>query len=219
MGLATGALTAFYALRAVFLTFHGESRLTWEAERHVHEPPSSMALPLGLLAALAALGGYLGLPHILGGSDALGSFLAPVFLDQANTALETQAPGNELGLMGLAVLAAFLGMGLAWYFYLARPEAPGALARRLGGLYALLANKYYVDEIYGGLVVQPLVALARFLGQRFEVTVIDGVVNGVGRTVAASGAWLRRLQTGFVRNYALAIFLGAVIVLGYFLFR
>ncbi|MBI5956715.1 MAG: NADH-quinone oxidoreductase subunit L [Chloroflexi bacterium] len=219
MGLATGALTAFYALRAVFLTFHGESRLTWEAERHVHEPPSSMALPLGLLAALAALGGYLGLPHILGGSDALGSFLAPVFLDQANTALETQAPGNELGLMGLAVLAAFLGMGLAWYFYLARPEAPGALARRLGGLYALLANKYYVDEIYGGLVVQPLVALARFLGQRFEVTVIDGVVNGVGRTVAASGAWLRRLQTGFVRNYALSIFLGAVIVLGYFLFR
>jgi NADH-quinone oxidoreductase subunit L len=216
IGLVTAALTAFYALRAVFLTFHGEPRLTAEAEGHIHEPPSNMALPMVLLAAL---GGYLGLPGILGGSDAFGSFLAPVFRGEAMTAVETQAPGNELGLTGLAVLAAFLGMGLAWYFYLARPQAPAAVARRLGGLYALLANKYYVDEIYGGLVVQPFLALARFLGQGFEVTVIDGVVNGVGRTVAASGAWLRRLQTGFVRNYALSIFLGAVIVLGYFIFR
>ena len=122
--------------------------------------------------------------------------------------------------MGLSTLVAFCGIGLATFMFLKRPDVAETMAVQFKPIHRLLLNKYYVDELYDATIVQPVQAVSReALWRGVDVGVIDGAVNGVGAIVGASSGVLRRLQTGSVRAYAGSLFIGVVLMLGYYLWR
>ena len=126
----------------------------------------------------------------------------------------------ELTLMVVSSAIALAGIAIAAFIWLKRREIAGAMARNYPGLHRLLLNKYYVDEVYESMVVQPIrVGSQDALWRGVDVRVIDGAVNGAGAVVAGSSAVLRRLQTGSVRAYASSMFIGVVVILGYYLWR
>ena len=123
-------------------------------------------------------------------------------------------------LMGISSGVAIAGILIAVYFWLRNPGAAAAMASRLRPIYTLLYNKYYVDELYDTLLVQPIKQLSiKGLWRGADAILIDGAVNGVGTVVHTTSTALRRLQTGSVRTYAAAIFVGVVLMLGYYLVR
>jgi NADH-quinone oxidoreductase subunit L len=219
----------------MFLTFFGRELLDAASSHHVHESPPVMLAPLTILAALSALGGYIGLPRILGGGAWFGRFLAPsVGAHEAHL-----AAGTELFLMAASAAIALAGIGAAYLVYVRKEGAPTRrLAERLPGAYRLVAGKYFVDEAYEKVFVGGALALGRVaawfdaevvdglvngtaalargvsrLAIGFDGGIIDGAVNGVGRAFGAFSRALRRLQTGFVYNYALAVVFGLVVIL------
>jgi NADH-quinone oxidoreductase subunit L len=217
VGALAAGLTAFYIFRLIYLTFHGESRLDPEVARHVHESPRVMTIPLMLLAVLSLVGGWVGIPHLF---TPLDEFLEPVF--SRYTHLEIVPPdlsfGLELSFMGISVAIALLGIGVAYLMYLKNPALPGILAARFAGLYRLLYNKYYIDEIYNALIVRPIAVMSDLLFWRvIDMRLVDGAVNGVAALFGAIGQYLRRLQTGAVQAYALSLLLGAVVLIFYYL--
>ena len=246
IGFVTAGMTAFYMFRLVFLTFYGESRVPPEVEHHIHESPRSMTVPLILLALLSIVGGWIGWPESLGGSDHFAKFLDPVIARHAEVIAavpEATQYTTELELMAVSVLVALIGIGLAWYFYLRKPAIPEALAEKSGGLYELVYNKYYIDQLYDAMFVNRAKDLGTTLGA-FDVDVIDGLgVNGAGWVTRATSSismlwdkwiidgllnltarlvWIfsypvRMLQSGRVSNYALLIVLGVLLFLGYYL--
>jgi NADH-quinone oxidoreductase subunit L len=225
IGLVTSLLTAIYMFRLVFLAFHGDPQPVApehpeeeEPAAHLHDAPPAMAFALVVLAAGSVVAGYAGLPPLLGGGDWFGRFLEPSF--QVEAAHETGAAGAELPLMILSSGVALAGIGIAIYFFLRHRAAAAALAARFAGLYRVLLNKYYVDEIYDAAIVQPIRILSTDgLWKIVDVRVIDGSVNGVGRIVTGWSEILRRAQTGSVRAYAASLFFGVVAILGYYLWR
>jgi len=171
-----------------------------------------MALALIVLAVGSVFAGYLG----LGGR--FEHFLEPSFAPQ--TVHEVADTSAEMTLMILSVVAALGGIAVATYFFLKNRRAADALAARFAGVYRVLLNKYYVDEIYDAAVVQPIrIASEDGLWKVVDVRIIDGAVNGVAETVGASGELFRRLQSGSVRTYAASLLLGVVFILGYYLWR
>ncbi|MBI5167713.1 MAG: NADH-quinone oxidoreductase subunit L [candidate division NC10 bacterium] len=220
LGVATAALTAFYMFRVLFLTFLGESRVDPHLRHHIHESPPIMTVPLMILAFLSIVGGYLGVPEVLGGANRFQEFLAPVFEVGHAKAIPSPhgAVGLELGLMGVSVAAALVGIGVAYRFYIQDPSLPHRLAERFQRAYTALLNKYYVDEIYETLIVNPFKRGSVFLWEGFDVKVVDGSVNGVAYLVEWGGSLLRKVQTGYVFNYVLAILAGAVAIVGYMAF-
>ena len=200
-----------------------------------------MAIALIILAIGSVAAGYIGLPHALGGHNALHAWLEPSFSvaapgedavprepgeagaqNEAVAAEEASAEETALErtLMGASTAIAFLGIGIATFIWFRRREIAASLARTFAPVYRLLLNKYYVDEIYDATIVQPIHVVSREgLWRGFDVRVIDGAVNGTGVIVSASAAALRRLQTGSVRAYAGSLVVGVVVVLGYYLWR
>jgi NADH-quinone oxidoreductase subunit L len=210
IGIVTAFLTAFYSFRAVFLTFWGPSRV--DKGVHIHESPRVMTTPLTILAVLAIVGGLIGIPHL----SAVEGFLEPVFAHHE----AAHASGIlEWALMALSAIVAILAIILAQYMYLVNPGLPNRLSQRYASLYKLLSNKYYVDEIYMAGIVNPMRNLAGFLSQTFDAGVIDGAVNGLAAFFGRTGQESRKLQTGYVRNYSLAMLVGVVVVLGYLILR
>jgi NADH-quinone oxidoreductase subunit L len=206
LGVITAALTSFYMFRLLFLAFHGANREP-QAFGHAHEAPPVMWLPLVLLAVGAALSGLLGVPAFLGGSDRFGRLLGPVVGEPAHHL----AHSTELMLTLIAIGAGGAGLVLAWLRYLKRCEP--LAGEEQGALRRLLIHKYYVDELYELLFVRATFRLARDLWRGFDVVVIDGGVNGIGRVLAAGGRALGRLQTGEVPAYITVLLLGAVLLL------
>ena len=213
VGLVTALMTAFYMSRLVFLTFFGKSRMTHEVEHHVHEAPNSMTVPLMILAGLSVVGGWVGWPAALGGSNPFEHFLEPVFGSHAAEHPHWQ----EWTLMALSIGVALAGIGLAYQFYLKHPELPGQFARRFAGLYQVVYNKYYVDEIYDTTLIRPIEAVSREgLWKILDIGVIDGILHSIGDVVTEAGRLARYLQAGFVRGYAAIILTGALILIGLF---
>ncbi len=230
-------MTAFYMFRALFMTFFGESRVDHHVAHHIHESPRVMTIPLMVLAFLSIVGGYVGIPHVLGGANHIHEFLAPVVgggaepvKTQAMFSLisEAWAAGGgagghsatlELFLMALSVVIALIGIGIAYYLYLKNPHLPKALAERWKGLYALVSNKYYVDEIYQVLFVNSLKKLATGLWKGFDEFVIDGTINGTAYFIGWLSGVMRKMQTGLVQNYAFSIIIGSVILVVYYIMR
>jgi NADH-quinone oxidoreductase subunit L len=216
VGVAAAALTSFYMFRLLFMTFFGDCRADEHTKHHLHESPRSMTVPLIVLAVLSAVGGYMGLPqHWLWGNP-FGAFLEPVF--GAHEAAHVSA-SLEMALMATSVAVALGGLVAAYVLYVARPDLPRVLAEGAPRIYALISNKYYVDEAYEALFVRPTVRLANWLWQVWDVAVIDGVVNGTAEAVGANSTLWRRLQTGNVQSYAVSMLVGAVLILGYFALR
>ncbi len=190
---------------------------------HIHDAPPSMAFALIVLAIGSVAAGYVGVPHALGGSNMIETFLHPSFLAPGAPHEAAAVHGDvntERLTMALSVALAFAGIGLAWYFWLRNRAAADNMARSFGGVHRLLLNKYYVDEIYDAAIVQPIKLLSTGgLWKGVDAGVIDGAVNGVGMTVRSGSGVLRRLQTGSIRTYAASLFLGAVMILGYYLWQ
>jgi NADH-quinone oxidoreductase subunit L len=234
MAAITSLLTATYMFRLVFLTFHGEARheaAHGHALHQAHDAPPAMALALIVLAVGSAVAGYVGVPHALGGRNAIAEWLAPSFQppSTAEVAGGLQASGEEglaedvgleLSLMTISSAIAIGGIALAAFVWLRRREIADAMARRFQGVYRMLLNKYYVDELYDAVVVKPVNVVSREgLWRGFDVAVIDGAVNGTASLVAGSSAVLRRLQSGSVRAYAGSMFIGVIVILGFYLWR
>ncbi len=199
VGLVVAFLTAFYTGRLFCLAFFGQCRASHEVQHHLHESPAVMTMPLIVLAVLAAVGGAMNVPAVL----------APVI----GHVHEPEAP---LQFKLLATALAVGGLGLAYLSYVVRPALPDTVARRLGGLYALVRDKFRVDELYDALVVRPLFALAGVGARVVDPRVIDGAVNGAATLVGATSALWRQMQTGNVQHYALSFLLGVLVLLGYY---
>jgi len=214
LGTLAAVLTAFYMFRLFFLVFLGEGK---EKTAKAHESPPFFTVPLVILAAGAAVTGFLGVPGALGGSNRFEHWLAPVFGHGAHGAGHGGAAhashGAELGLMGLAVVIAVAGTLLAYLLYLRNKEIPSRLAERWPGAYKLVRDKFYVDEIYYVLVIHPIHKISRRLLWRFvDVRIVDGLVNGAGHLSRGASYVLRFVQTGQVQTYGF-ILLAALAVL------
>ncbi|PLX84302.1 MAG: NADH-quinone oxidoreductase subunit L [Desulfuromonas sp.] len=218
VGAVAAGMTAFYMFRLVFMTFFGEQRTDPRAKDHIPESPLTITIPLMVLGVLAVVGGYIGVPAILGGANHLHHFLEPVF-GHALELNHIEAHGShatEYGLMGISVGIGIVGIFIAWVMYIKNPEIPGKLATNFATLHRAIFNKWYIDEIYDALFVNPCKRFGTFLWKGFDVCVVDGVVNGVGRIVQAASAGMRATQTGFVHNYALAMVVGVVLIVGFY---
>jgi len=190
LGVLTAGMTAFYVFRAWFLAFTGKYR----GHAHPHESPLVMTGPLMILAVLSLGGGFINIPH----------WLEPLFPEK---------PENEM-LAWLSAGVGIVGILIAYLFYVVKPSLPESIANAAGGLYKLVYNKYFVDEIYDAAVVTPLLATSRVvLWKGVDAGVIDGTVNGVGHRSRGIGGILRLLQSGNIRSYAAWVVLGSVIVL------
>ncbi len=185
----------------------------------VHESPAVMWVPLAILAVLSFIGGWVGVPLVLGGHNEIEHFLGPVFNPVEHVAEHAISRGAEPILALISILAAFIGFYAAYVLYYRKPGTAAALAARFRPLYNLLDHKYWVDEIYGRLIVSPLLMLSRVvLGG-----LVDGViVQGTGATLAGGTrglGWLaRRMQSGNIRSYAGWLALGAAVVIAIVLF-
>jgi len=201
IGLITAFLTSFYMFRLLILTFFGKARYTHDDVHHVHESPASMLIPLVILGIGSVGGGLLNIPGFLGFES----------IDESGSSLHTFLMLDSIG-------AALLGLAVAWLLYVARPQLPARLAAGAESIYAILTNKYYIDEIYNAIVVWPLLVTSReFLWKFVDTILIDGTVNGVGHVIRASANGLRHMQTGYVRTYAAWILAGGVLVIAWFL--
>ncbi len=234
LGLAGAGMTAFYMFRLIFLTFYGKERVEPEAAHHLHESPNVMLRPLEILALLSIVGGYVGLPRVLGGGNWFGRFL------ESSTGLHElhMGAGTEILLMIVSVAVGLLGIYAAHAIYVRREGRPAArFAEKFHGLYRLVYRKYFVDEFYNGVIVRGILgigAVASWLDAHFidglvngaaafvrglsrisigfDTHVVDGTVNRVGTIHTRISAGLRRLQTGFIYNYALSIVIGIVVI-------
>ena len=217
LGFITAGMTAFYMFRLVNMTFFGESRVDHEVEHHIHESPSSMTVPLMILAALSVVGGWVGWPEALGGSDRFSKFLEPVMakhVEEGAEAAATQAASGasvEYLLMLASVLIACGGIWLAYRWYIQHPEVPDKIAAASPFLYKLIYNKYYVDQLYDAMFVNRMKDLALTLGS-FDVNFINGLgVDGSGwltrLTSSISGIWDSWIVDGLVNLAARIVWL------------
>lgn len=209
MGTLVAALTAFYSFRIIFLAFHGKFRGTHEQEHHLHESPASMTIPLLLLAVGAVSAGWIGISETMGGGNFIGSFFSPVL---GHPHVHAGAE-EEWMVMGISIACAVGGILVAWVFYSLKPEIPKKLAASYKGIYNVLWNKYYVDELYNAIIVKPAMWLAgSILVPVTDGTIIEGIVNGVPKMIAGFGERLRKLQSGYVQHYALSMAVGLFIL-------
>jgi NADH-quinone oxidoreductase subunit L len=230
-------MTAFYMFRALFMTFFGKSRVDEHVKHHIHESPKIMTVPLIILAFLSIVGGYVGVPHVLNGANHIHEFLAPVLGGGAESAKahagvtfvsQAWASGGGSGghsatleyiMMAISVVIAFIGIGIAYVFYVKNPALPKLAAEKLKGLYKLVLNKYYVDELYEVLFIKSLKGLGTGLWRGFDEFIIDGTVNGIAYLIGWISGVMRRMQTGLVQNYAFSMIIGGVILAGYYIVR
>jgi len=206
--LLTSGLTGVYMFRALFLTFHGDAAPEQARLLDPHGPNVSPALsvPVVILAVLAAVAGvaYAG----------FAGWLHPTLTRWGGHPFEEGSPFSALGL--LTALVGLTGIGIAWLFYVRDRSLPRRLSRAVPGVEEMLRNGYYVDAFYGQLLVIPGRVLAMAAAGPIDNWVIDGIlVRGVVALVRWGGLWLRGVQTGFVRNYALAILAGVIVIVGY----
>jgi NADH-quinone oxidoreductase subunit L len=223
VGLVTAGLTSFYMFRLWYMTFFGSPRYDESTAGHeghgahgVHESPWVMLLPLIILGILSLAGGWIGWPAALGGNDWIAHFLDPVFAVSGSgvAVVPVAATHLERILASVSMLTALLGWFLADLMYRRQPQLADAAARGAQPLYTLVWNKYWVDQIYTGVVVRPILALSRnLLGRGMEADVIDGANTAMtaGAGVASSG--IRRMQSGNIRSYAGWLAAGAAAVL------
>ncbi|MBE0500423.1 MAG: NADH-quinone oxidoreductase subunit L [Desulfuromonadales bacterium] len=230
VGAIAAGMTAFYMFRLVAMTFWGKQKTDARAKDHIPESPWVITLPLVILAALAVVGGYVGVPHVLGNigglhiPNYLEHFLDPVFGPAQETyriAIKEAMAHSllwEFGLMGASVAVGFLGIGVAIWFYIKSPELPGKFTSKFSGLHKAVYNKWYIDELYDFLFVNPIKRCGLFFWKGFDVCIVDGVVNGVGRVTTLVSSGLRYTQTGLTQHYAMWMVIGVVMIVGFYIF-
>ncbi|MFN5423055.1 MAG: NADH-quinone oxidoreductase subunit L [bacterium] len=214
LGVITSLMTAFYMFRLYFLVFSGTFRGTHEQEHHLHESPKAMTLPLIILALFSIAAGWIGIPPVFAeNAHRLSNFLSPVIAAPvAQHGAIHLSHSLELALMGGLVLLIVIMILIAFKQFAKKEFTPAPYR----GLSSVLANKWYVDEIYGAVIVRPLNRFSGFLDRIIEAKLIDGLVNGVGKAVQFSSRQLRFLQSGQVGSYILIMMISIII---FFIFQ
>ncbi len=255
IGMTTALLTAFYMTRVYFLTFRGTERFPMakghDAHHHdahhghdshgghddhghghgahtPHESPALMTIPLWILAGLAIVGGYLGLPalfekwfhlpHLLNGWLGHGhhGVEAPISMKVYESAEHHATAGLEIALILVSIGIAFAGVLFSWKLYEKHGlKGDAMIQKRLGKFYTYMCDKFYVDELYQRVLIDPFVFAGKHIIMAFDKWVIDGAVNGLGNVVLFVGDTIKLLQTGFVSHYAFMIVLGVISILTY----
>jgi NADH-quinone oxidoreductase subunit L len=245
VGIITAFITSFYMFRLWFMTFFGEYRgatASGNAHGHgghdshghgePHESPWVMLAPLVVLAILSIIGGWVGI------GNRFEHFLAPVMQPVASAEAPagmhavsgelTPAPSNkseegesqekqlEMTLMGVSIAVAVGGFGLAWFLYSKRRDLPQKISDKLGSVYTMVLNKYYIDELYYNAIIHPLVqGSTKVLWRGVDAGIIDGTVNNAAIGAKHASDNVRHMQSGNVRSYAGWIATGAAMVLLY----
>ncbi|HYO51071.1 MAG TPA: proton-conducting transporter membrane subunit, partial [Chloroflexia bacterium] len=209
--MASAFLTALYMFRLVFVVFFGKNNVPKDV--HPHESKPLMTIPLIILAIAAALAGLVGIPPDAG---AFHHFIEPVFEPALEHGAHITAGFTQptMLIMLISTLTAIAGIFMAWLLYYRPSGLPEALAKNVPWLYNALLNKWYFDELYHKVFVDGGKALA-YAFWRFDQKVVDGMVNGMAGLVNFTGGRLRKVQTGFVQGYALAIGLGLLGLITY----
>lgn len=216
IGAATAMLTAFYMFRLYFLTFEGEKR--FGSDKHPHESPKIMTVPLMILAVLSVIGGFIGIPEIFSGEhgNQFHNWLAPIFKD-ADRKLDLYSSHShfeEILLMAFSVALAVGSILFARYVYLKKPSIATQAAARFRGLYNLLWNKYFVDEAYDAAIVNPIVKGSRsILWKITDNILIDGLINGTAKAIDIISSYIRKIQTGVAQFYAVIMVVGVAVAL------
>jgi NADH-quinone oxidoreductase subunit L len=217
MGALGATLTAFYMTRLMALTFWGKSRVSKDV--HPHESPAVMYIPLLVLAVLSAVGGFMGIPHVLGAilpghpGNWLEHWLAGVV--KPIPGLQPGDAATEFTLMGISVLLATISAAVAYHFYVRSPETPKRLAESMAKLHKLILNKYYVDEAYEAAIIQPTIKASEQLWYRIDVKLIDKTTYVLADLTQGAGGLVRSLQNGNIQQYAMYISLGVIVALGF----
>lgn len=216
IGAGTAFMTAFYMFRLYILTFEGKERFS--SDKHPHESPAVMTIPLIVLAILSIIGGFIGIPELFSGEhgNQFHNWLAPVFkdADRKLAAFNMHSHFEEILLMVISIILVLGAIWLARYIYLKKPSIATQTAQRFKGIYNLLWNKYYVDEAYDLVIVNPILKTSRsFLWKIADNKIIDGTVNGVAKIIDIISRNIRKLQTGVAQFYALVMVIGIVAAL------
>lgn len=220
VGLITAGFTAFYMMRLYLLTFEGKSRIPEKVERHIHESPSTMVLPLVILAFLSVIGGYVGFPEFMGkafgiaDSNLIENFLRSSMYEYGNNLLSHHGQLDHWTLAFLSVFVAVSGICIALYIYLIRPSSLNWFSKSLNVrvLYGWSYAKFYVDELYQSLFIEPFNHFSNRFAE-FDRAVVDGMVNGAGNLMKSVGTIAISTQKGILRYYATAIAVGTVLVI------
>jgi len=206
--MLTAVLTAVYMVRLFVLTFLGEFRGGHELYAKVHESPRIMTIPLMILAFFSLFGGLLGIPHY----SAVGHFLEPILINARPMASEAESSSLELvfsiGSGVLALIAILVG-----YVVYQKNKLPGRLAERFKGIYSLSYHKYYIDELYGVIVITPIRWVSEFFARVTDPKLIDGIANGLGKLSQLISDRIRRMQTGVVQHYITVMVVGMMGIL------
>ncbi|NWF50878.1 MAG: NADH-quinone oxidoreductase subunit L [Ignavibacteriaceae bacterium] len=216
IGVITAMLTAFYMFRLYTLTFEGKSR--FGSDKHPHESPKVMTIPLIILAVLSVIGGLIGIPEIFSGEhgNRFHNWLSPIFkqAERKMIIFGTHSHFEEIALMTISVVGAAAAIWFARHIYLNRPSIAENLSRKFRLTYNLLLNKYFVDEAYDYTIVNPIVkGSTSFLWKIADNKIIDGTVNGLAKVVAIISVYSRKLQTGLAQFYAIIMVLGITLAL------
>jgi NADH-quinone oxidoreductase subunit L len=219
-GVLGAVLTAFYMTRLMALTFWGKSRVSHDV--HPHESPALMTIPLIVLGILSVIGGWIGVPHVIG--EVLGGvpnvwehWLHPVIREIPD--VHEMEISTEWLLMGLSVGLAAISAFVAYQFYVNKPEAPKKFTEAIKPVYELIYKKYLVDELYFGTIINPLVRLSKNIWYYVDVNLIDKCTYWMGDLIKGGGSLVRSLQTGNLQQYAMYIGLGVVLALSIVLMR
>lgn len=219
-GALGATLTAFYMTRLMALTFWGKSRVP--SNVHPHESPALMTIPLIVLAVLSVIGGWIGIPHVIG--ENLGEipniwehWLHPLIREVPN--MGHMEASTEWTLMGASVGLAVVSAIVAYQFYVKSPEAPKKFAASIKPVYNLVYNKYFVDEAYFAGIINPLVNGSKNLWYYIDVNLIDKCTFWIGDLIKGMGSLARSLQTGNFQQYAMYIGIGVVVVLSFVIMR
>ena len=238
IGFLAAGMTAFYRMRLVVMTFFGENRASEEVKKHIHESPATMTAPLVVLAVLALIGGWVGIPHFMGGGAHFEKWLEPVFSHSAvahgavadgphaahataDAAHATHDTTMEWILAGASLLWGLLGLALGWFVYMRKTSIADTLRKSGGGfMYRVLHNKYYVDELYEAVFIRPGFKLSRdVLWKRIDAGLIDNfLVMRSALVTLLLGSVLRIFQNGLVRFYAWSISVGLAVFVIYLSF-
>ncbi len=214
VGLVAAGLTAIYMTRLMMMTFMTKSRMEHDVEHHVHESPWTMSLPLIALAVLSVFGGVLNWPKALGGSALFEHWLEPMWPGLHEAGAHAFSHALEYGLMALSVAVAATAIVVVFFLYRSHTDKIKALAENMHLFYGASLNKYWVDEIYKALIIEPLKRLSDKVFFRFvDVGIVDGAVNGVGSVTKLWADLWKRMQSGQVQTYALYMVLGVLLVL------
>nr|WP_253720803.1 NADH-quinone oxidoreductase subunit L [Bdellovibrio bacteriovorus] len=220
MGALGATLTAFYMTRLMALTFWGKSRVP--SDVHPHESPALMTIPLIVLGILSVIGGWIGIPHVIG--EHLGHL--PNVWEHWLHPMISPIPGwtaidhtTEWTLMGVSVGLALISAIVAYQFYVKSPETPKKIADSIKPVYNLVYNKYFVDEAYFGFIINPLVSISKNTWYYIDVNFIDKATYLAGDLARGMGSFVRSIQTGNMQQYAMYIGIGVVVALSFVIMR